>query len=438
MLRRLPLVLALTLLAASCSILPPEIQRELLPSQTSYKTVEAAYQLLIDRHVDRPTSTTLIPGALDGVTTYLKAQNIDPNPVVDRPDLTGSQWSDFARLATSLDAVVAKYPAAKKDLLERAAVDGMARSMNECHTYYLDPDRAKTFNRPPAPVTGIGVVINKPDQDSPIQVIQVIANTPAERGGVRKGDKFIKVNGEAVAHLTTSEVADRVRGPEGTTVTIVFDRGGREVELTLGRARFTTPLVESSLDNDIAYVKVKQLISNVADETAAAMRQMRSAKGVILDLRDDPGGELTVAVDVGSLFVKSGVLVYQTGRDGQRSAIGVNQSRYLGSSGPLVVLVNKNSASGSEIIAAGVRANDAGTVMGTRTAGCVGTAQPRDLPDGGKLLVTLTKMQDSKTGQDLNGPGRGVVPDRIVEDDEKTVDVDEALQAAIDYLRTRI
>ncbi|MEK7863979.1 MAG: PDZ domain-containing protein, partial [Chloroflexota bacterium] len=212
--RRLSLVVALAVLAASCSILPPEVQRELLPSQTSYKTVEAAYQLLIDRHVDRPTSTTLIPGALDGVTTYLKAQNIDPNPVVDRPDLTGSQWSDFARLATSLDAVVAKYPAAKKDLLERAAVDGMARSMNECHTYYLDPERAKTFNRPPAPVTGIGVVINKPDQDSPIEVIQVIPGTPAERGGVRKGDKFIKVNGEEVAHLTTGEVADRVRGPE--------------------------------------------------------------------------------------------------------------------------------------------------------------------------------------------------------------------------------
>ena len=222
-------------------------------------------------------------------------------------------------------------------------------------------------------------------------------------------------------------------------VTIVFDRQGTAVELTLSRARFTAPLVESSLEgNDIAYVKVKQLISNVADETAAAMRQMGSARAVILDLRDDPGGELTVAVDVGSLFVKSGVLVYQIGRDGQRSAIGVNPSRYLGPSGPLVVLVNKNSASGSEIIAAGVRANDAGTVMGTRTAGCVGSGQPRDLPDGGKLLVTLTKMQDSKTGEDLNGPGRGVVPDRVVEDDAKTADVDEALQAAIDYLRTRI
>ncbi len=438
-LRRLPLVLALAAFAVACSILPAELQRELLPSQTDYKTAEAAFQVLIDKHVDRPTSTKLIPGALDAVAAYLRTSGADANPVVDRPDLTGSQWSDFAKLAASLDAVMARYPAAKRELVERAAVDGMARSMNECHTYYLDPDRAKTFNRPPAPVSGIGVTINKPDQDSPIEVIDVIKGTPAERAGVRKGDKIMKVNGEDVVKLTTGEVADRVRGPEGTSVTIVFDRQGSPVELTITRARFSTPLVESSVQSgNVAYVKVKQLISNVADEATKAMREMSTAKGVILDLRDDPGGELSVAVDVGSLFVKSGVLVYQTGRDGQKNPIEVNPRRYLGGSGPLVVLVNKNSASGSEIIAAGVRANGAGTVMGTQTAGCVGSGQPRDLPDGGILLVTLTKMQDSKTGEDLNGPGKGVVPDRVVEDDGKTTDVDEAIQAALDYIASRV
>jgi carboxyl-terminal processing protease len=331
--------------------------------------------------------------------------------------------------------VLARYPTAKKDLVERAAVDGMARSMNECHTYYLDPDRAKTFNKPPAPVSGIGVTINQADPNTPIEVIDVIAGTPAERAGVKKGDKIVKVNGEDVTKLTTSEVADKVRGPEGTPVTIVFDRSGQPVELTITRARFTSPLTESNVQSgDIAYVRIKQLISTVADDATRAVRQMQSAKGVILDLRDDPGGELSVAVDVGSLFVKSGALVFQTGRDGQKNPIEVNPRRYLGVTVPVVVLVNKNSASGSEIIAAGVRSSGAGTVMGTQTAGCVGSGQPRDLPDGGLLLVTLTKMQDSKTGEDLNGPGKGVVPDRIVEDDAKTPNVDEAIQAAVDYL----
>ena len=135
---------------------------------------------------------------------------------------------------------------------------------------------------------------------------------------MKKGDRILRVNGEDVTRLTTSEVADRVRGQEGTPVTIVFDRQGTNVELTMNRARFTAPLTEARLESgDIAYVKIKQLISNVADESANALRSMQSARGVILDLRDDPGGLLDVAVDVGSMFVKTGPLVYQTSRDGQ-------------------------------------------------------------------------------------------------------------------------
>jgi carboxyl-terminal processing protease len=438
-LRQLPLAFAIVVAAVGCSILPPELARELAPSQTQYTTLQAAYQIIIDKHVDKPTSKQLIPGALDGVEKWLKTQNVADAPVVDRPDLTGSEWSDFAKLSASLDAALVRYPTVKKDLLERAAVDGMARSLNECHTYYLDPDRAKGFNKPPAPVSGIGVTINQAEPQVPIEVIDVIPNTPADRAGVKKGDKIIKVNGEDVTKLTTSEVADKVRGPEGTPVTILFDRSGTPVELTITRARFVSPLTDSHVEGgDIAYVRIKQLISSVTDETVQAVHNMSSARGVILDLRDDPGGELAVAVDVGSLFVKSGPLVYQTGRDGNRNPIDVNQRRYLGLSAPLVVLVNKNSASGSEIIAAGVRSSGSGTVMGTRTAGCVGSGQPRDLPDGGLLLVTLTKMQDAKTGEDLNGPGKGVVPDQTVEDDAKTPNVDEAIQAAVTYLHSHI
>src|SRR5256714_10961574 len=204
-LRRLPLVRALAFVASASSILPPDRAQDLLPSQTQYKTAEAAFSYLIDRHVDKPTSVTLIPGALTGVENYLKAQKVADAPIVDRPQLTGSQWSDFAKMTASLDGVLARYPTAKKDLLERAAVDGMARAMNECHTYYLDPDRAKTFNRPPAPVSGIGVTINQPDPNTPIEVIDVIPGTPAEKAGVRKGDKIMKVNGDDVANPTTSE-----------------------------------------------------------------------------------------------------------------------------------------------------------------------------------------------------------------------------------------
>jgi len=354
---------------------------------------------------------------------------------VDRPVLTGSVWSDFAKFAGSLDAVAQRYPTADRTLMERAAVDGMARAMNECHTYYLNPDRAKGFNQRPAPTSGIGVTIFQPEPGQPIEVIEVIAGTPAERAGVKRGDKIIRVNGEDVSTFTTEEVATKVKGPEGTPVTVTFLRGSSEVEYTINRARFQTPLTTSRMESDsIGYLSAKQLISTVADELATAARSL-SAQGAtawILDLRDDPGGELAVAVNVASLFVQRGTLVFQVGRDGQRTAVDTNPGKFLGLTKPLVVLVNKNSASGSEIIAAGIRANGVGTVMGTQTAGCVGTGQPRELPDGGLLLVTLTKMQDAKTGADLNGPGKGVVPDKIVTDP-----ADQQLQAAIAFLRGR-
>jgi carboxyl-terminal processing protease len=433
--RALPLLLTVAFVASACGLLPADLQHELLPSQTQYKTAEAAYSVLVERHVDKPTPQQLIPGALDGVTKYLTDAKIDAAPAVDRPVLTGSVWSDFAKFAGSLDAVVQRYPTADKTLMERAAVDGMARAMNECHTYYLNPDRAKGFNQRPAPVSGIGVTIFQPEPGQPIEVIDVIAGTPAERAGVKKGDKIIRVNGEDVRTLTTEEVANKVKGPEGTPVTVTFLRGSSEVEYTINRARFQTPLTTSRMESEsVGYLQARQLISTVADELATAARSL-SAQGAtawILDLRDDPGGELAVAVNVASLFVQRGTLVYQVGRDGQRTAVDTNPSKFLGLNKPLVVLVNKNSASGSEIIAAGIRANGVGTVMGAQTAGCVGTGQPRELPDGGLLLVTLTKMQDAKTGADLNGPGKGVVPDKIVADP-----ADQQLQAAIAFLRGR-
>lgn len=433
--RALPLLLTVAFVASACGLLPADLQHELLPSQTQYKTAEAAYSVLVERHVDKPTPQQLIPGALDGVAKYLTDAKIDAAPTVDRPVLTGSVWSDFAKFAGSLDAAVQRYPTADKTLMERAAVDGMARAMNECHTYYLNPDRAKGFNQRPAPVSGIGVTIFQPEPGQPIEVIDVIAGTPAERAGVKKGDKIIRVNGEDVSALTTEEVANKVKGPEGTPVTVTFLRGSSEVEYTINRARFQTPLTTSRMETEsIGYLQARQLISTVADELATAARSL-SAQGAtawILDLRDDPGGELAVAVNVASLFVQRGTLVYQVGRDGQRTAVDTNPSKFLGLTKPLVVLVNKNSASGSEIIAAGIRANGVGTVMGAQTAGCVGTGQPRELPDGGLLLVTLTKMQDAKTGADLNGPGKGVVPDKIVADP-----ADQQLQAAIAFLRGR-
>jgi carboxyl-terminal processing protease len=434
----LPLV---AFIAAACSLVPAELQRELLPSNTAYKTAEAAYQVLIERHVDKPTSTMLLTGALDTVVTEAKKEGATDGVLPSGSlNLTGSTWSDFSKFSDRLDAIAAATPNANKTLLERAAVDGMAKSMNECHTYYLDPSRAKNFNQPQPPVSGIGVTINKPTPDAPIEVVRVISGTPAQRAGIKNGDKIVSVDGVDVTNLQTDEVATKVKGPEGTPVTVGILRGQETLSFTLNRARFTVPLqTDSLIDGTIGRIEVPQLVGAVADEVAGAVKRLNAsgAGGLVLDLRGDPGGDLSAAVDIASIFVRQGTLVYQTGRDGNRVPLDVNRRFYIDSQKPLVVLVNKNSASGAEIIAAGIRANGAGTVMGTQTAGCVGTGQPRDLPDGGLLLVTITKIQDAKTGADLNGPGRGIIPDQVVDQPTGTQG-DPQLDAAVAFLKTKV
>src|SRR5437879_10368232 len=172
------------LLFAACSLVPAELQRERLPSNTSHQTAEAAYQVLSERHVDKPTSTTLITGALDGAVTEAKKEGATDSVLPSSSlNLTGSTWSDFSKFSDRLDAIVAATPKADKTLLERAAVDGMAKSMNECHTYYLDPSRAKNFNQPQPPVSGIGVQINKPATDQPIEVVRVYSRSEERRVG---------------------------------------------------------------------------------------------------------------------------------------------------------------------------------------------------------------------------------------------------------------
>jgi carboxyl-terminal processing protease len=434
----LPLI---AFVAAACSLVPAELQRELLPSSTLYKTAEAAYQVLIERHVDKPSSKTLLGGALDGAVAEAKKQGATDGGLPSTPlNLTGSTWSDFAKFSDRLDAIVAATPSVDRAKIERAAVDGMAKSMNECHTYYLDPTRAKSFNQPQPPVSGIGVQINKPAVDQPIEVVRVYAGTPADRAGIKEGDKIVTVDGQDVTDLQTEEVANKVRGPEGTTVTIGVRRGQASISFTMNRARFAVPLeTDTLIEGNIGRIVVPQLVGAVADEVSAAVKRLDAsgADAIILDLRSDPGGDLSAAVDIASIFVRQGTLVYQTGRDGNRTPLDVNRRFYFPKPKPLVVLVNKNSASGAEIIAAGIRANDAGTIMGTQTAGCVGTGQPRDLPDGGLLLVTITKIQDAKTGAELNGPSRGVVPDQVI-DQPSGAQGDPQLEAAVSFLKTKI
>jgi len=413
------LFLVAALIVSSCAA----VQELPLPrAQTDFATAEAAFNILIERHVDKPGSPQLLNAALDAVQTLLVKMG-DPSQTVTKPAFTGNPPSDFAKFASTLNDVIAANPKEDPKLVEQQATDGMARSMNECHTYYLDPSRAKGFNAPPAEYSGIGATITSPGPNELVEVAQVFPGSPAEKAGVRKGDKIKTVNSKDMLGLTSEEVANTIKGPEGTTVTIVFVRNGVDTPISIVRGKVTPPrVIDQTDDGNIGYIYVSQLNGDVSNQVAQAVKRQNDAGvvGRVLDLRDDPGGDLSAAVDIASIFMKNVTIVYQVGRDGNRTPLRTNDRMYIDSPKPLVVLVNKNSASGAEIIAAGVRANGVGTVMGMQTAGCVGIGQPRELPDGGILLVTIARMEDAKTGEALNGPGKGIVPDKPVAADANT------------------
>ena len=428
------LLLVAALMVSSCAA----VQELPLPrAQTNFATAEAAFNILIERHVDKPGSPQLLNAALDAVQTLLVKMG-DPSQTVTKPAFTGNPQSDFAKFASTLNDVIAANPKEDPKLVEQQATDGMARSMNECHTYYLDPSRAKGFNAPPAEYSGIGATITSPGPNELVEVAQVFPGSPAEKAGVKKGDKIKTVDGKDMLGLTSEEVANTIKGPEGTTVSIVFVRNGVDTPISIVRGKVTPPRVIDQVDDgNVGYIYVSQLNGDVSTQVAQAVKRQNDAGvvGRVLDLRDDPGGDLSAAVDIASIFMRNVTIVYQVGRDGNRTPLRTNDRMYVDSPKPLVVLVNKNSASGAEIIAAGVRANGVGTVMGAQTAGCVGIGQPRELPDGGILLVTIARMEDAKTGEALNGPGKGIVPDKPVAADANSA-ADNQRLAADTFIRS--
>ncbi len=441
------LSLLLVVVTSACQLLPTDVAKQILPDRTDYKTLEAAYHVLIERHVDQPGPKQLLTGALDGADAYLKKPADQkgancPNDQAPPPQLTGATESDLVKASQSLDTALKACPTADKTLLEEAAVDGMAKSMNECHTYYLDPARAKAFNQPPQPYSGIGAtIIAATTTGGPAEISSVFPGSPAEKAGVQPGDKVKMVDGKNVVGFSPDEVATNIRGPDGTPVTLVLIRGTKEVTVTITRATLTPPrVIEREYDqNKIAQLSISQLNGDVAKQTQDDVKSAISngAQGFILDLRDDPGGDLSAAIDIASIFLKNATLVEQVGRDGKHDPVKTDDRWYVDFTGPIVVLVNQRSASGAEIIAAGLHSNGVAEVVGTRTAGCVGIAQPREMPDGGLLLVTLARMEDEKTGAPLNGAGRGVAPDLAVTDDPNTPQ-QEDLNAAISVVQQKI
>jgi carboxyl-terminal processing protease len=320
------------------------------------------------------------------------------------------------------------------------AINGMIDSLDDQFSGYVEPEFNAFDTDLSGSITGIGVVIEEDKDRGIIFIANVLAGTPAQAAGLVEGDIFIEVNGESTSGFSTDQLAARVRGQEGTTVNLKMRRGEKDLDFSIVRARINIPNIETEVIEDAyGYVKLNQFTGEARNQlnTAISDLALENKRGLILDLRGNPGGLLSAAVQVASMFVSGQqVVLYEQFGDGTEQVFNADGSS-LGLNIPIVVLVDERSASASELVVGAWQDYDLVTVIGTTTFGKGVVQTQRDLVNGGGLRLTIARwLSPNRTSIHK----RGITPDILVEWDaearQANPDDDPQLQRAIDFLKT--
>jgi carboxyl-terminal processing protease len=339
-------------------------------------------------------------------------------PLVEAYNLIDTQYIEEIETGTLIDG----------------AISGMVESLEDPYSTYVNAELAPFVDdRLSGEIEGIGATITLIQETGEIEIVNLLPGTPAEASGLRPGDVFVSVNGEEVFGLNSTEVAALVRGPVGTTVDLVMRRGVELIEFTVERARIELINVEYELlEDNIGYIRLANFSVDARDLIDDALVELNAAdlNGLILDLRNNPGGYLTVSTEIAGLFIEEGPIlieefgtgeqrtfrvqdgiVYQTFQDGSERPFAANAG-YAGVDAPIVVLINEASASASELVAGAWQASEVATIIGTTSFG-KGTVQTLStLPNGGSLRLTIARWL---TPDGISITELGITPDIVVE-----------------------
>lgn len=313
---------------------------------------------------------------------------------------------------------------------------GLAEATNDPYTEYFSVQDAKTFeNQLNNSFSGIGAALGKDSEDNLI-VVSPIKGFPAERAGLQPQDVIAGINGESTAGMATDIAANKIRGPKGTSVTLKIVRHKTDtLDFTIVREDIQLPSVTSKiLDGNIGYMQITSFSNDTSRLALDAARSFQQAhvKGVILDLRGNPGGLLDSAVDVSSLWLPAGkTVVTEKGTGGDRS-YEASGNNILGGI-PTVVLINEGSASASEITAGALHDNNAAQLIGVKSFGKGIVQQLLQFPDGSELKVTVASWY-RPNGSNIHK--KGITPDQTValSDADSKAGNDTQLKAAEAYL----
>ncbi len=319
------------------------------------------------------------------------------------------------------------------------AIRGAIGSLDDPYTTYLDPTQYQVEHAElQGNFGGIGANVNL--EDGQVTIVSPIAGSPAERAGIRPGTKVLEIDGQSTAGMSLGEAVSKIRGPVGTAVRLTVLHPGEAAPATIDvtREEFRQPSVTSRLiEPGIGYVRLSQFTARSNEELVAAIERLRSegAEGFVVDLRHNPGGLLDAAVDVTSQFVGSGVIVQQVRGDGSKRTYEAKPAG-VATAAPVVVLVDKGSASSSEVMAGAIRDHQRGTIVGEQTYGKGSVTILHPLSDGSAINVTSARWL-TPSSQQIEGTG--VTPDIVVSisDADRAAGRDTQLDRALDVLRNR-
>jgi carboxyl-terminal processing protease len=398
-------------------------------------SLKQGYDLLLDRYVQAVSPADLLAAGYDAVVKGLQDAGVtvkNPGSLQLEPD----REKAYATFTAKLASLLKESPPPADFNPTAVALAAMAKSVNEGHTSYMTAAQYKEFVaylRGDVRYGGIGVRPKRPD----VTIMEVFPDSPAERAGLTPGDVIRKVDGQATADKTLEEVAQLIRGPEGSTVSLEVDRPrtGEHLSLQVVRASIKVDYISTDMvQNNIGYIRLRGFPEpSVADRFEQFLDKLPSMnpRGLVIDLRGNSGGRIDVGLRLLNRFISSGPLFDQVDRSGTHRiqvATGPGWSNPV----PVAILIDEGTASMGEIFASAMQEHGLARLFGNRTSGNVAAAQVYPLSDGSAMQVTILEIYSGK-GAPLNRIG--VAPDVFLASSPAEIEGgrDIPLEAAVLY-----
>ncbi|HEX5479305.1 MAG TPA: S41 family peptidase [Dehalococcoidia bacterium] len=362
---------------------------------------------------------------------------------------SGSQATNFSNLNNIMKLLQDNYVDPDKldrTTLYQAAINGMLQTLSDSGVFYVDPNTVKTSVGPSGSFEGIGATVAT--QNNQIVIVSPIDGSPAQRAGIKAGDIVLAVDGESTEGWTQDKAVVKIRGPRGTKVQLkVRHTDGQEETIEIERDQIQVSSVSTdppggvlkdgagNTINDIGYIQIREFTLSTDDEMQKALKDVVSSgkKGLILDLRNDPGGLLDTTTKIADEFLTGGTILTEKERDG-------TETKYTAHAGgaatdiPVVLIMNRFSASGSEVLAAALHDNGRAKIVGEKSFGKGTVNISKNLSDGGQLYVSIAKWY-TPDGTQIDGVG--ITPDFPIKLSNDDIDQNRDVQLfkALDVLR---